>query len=370
MNILFLNWKDIHNPESGGAELIIYELGSRLVRDGHTVSWFARSFAGCKPQEDVDGIRIIRRGNKLSVYWEAFAYYRSLETKPDRVIDCINTLCWQTPLYVPADRRFAYVNQLAREVFYYELPPVIGHIGYAVEGLQYYTYRNTPFVCYSKSVKNDIQSLGIAPSHIRTFTLGIEHGKYRRGKKSKSPLFVFIGRLVRMKRADLCIDAMKLVHRTYPDARLVIIGSGPQEEALKHQIAASALSGVVTLITHASKLLERHTQGDKVSWMQKAWAVVMPSVKEGWGMVVTEAAACGTPAIVTSVTGLSDSVIDGKTGTILPASPTADELARAMIDYIEHPDKRTSHAKNAHARSKQFTWEQSYETFLNHIARK
>ena len=122
MNILILNWKDIYNPDVGGAEIILYELGKRLVRDGHTVTWFTRTYPKCKAEETIDGIRVVRRGNKYSVYIKAWQYYRALKRKPDRVLDCINTICWQTPLYVPYRNRYIYVNQLAKEVLFYELP--------------------------------------------------------------------------------------------------------------------------------------------------------------------------------------------------------------------------------------------------------
>ncbi len=156
MNILILNWKDIKNPDVGGAEIILYELAKRMVKDGHTVTWFCRAFSDGTSEEYIDGIRILRRGNRFTVYWEAYRYYQSLSVKPDKVIDCVNTICWQTPLYVPKEKRVAYVNQLAKEVLFYELPAVISHIAYFLEPLEFLPYRNTRFLCYSESVKKDI----------------------------------------------------------------------------------------------------------------------------------------------------------------------------------------------------------------------
>src|SRR5579883_455916 len=97
MDILILNWKDIKNPAKGGAEVIAFEFAKRLVRDGHSVTFFSRSFKNAKPDEILDGVRIIRRGNLLSVYLKAYLYYKNLKKKPDKVIDMVNTICWQTP---------------------------------------------------------------------------------------------------------------------------------------------------------------------------------------------------------------------------------------------------------------------------------
>src|SRR3989344_5018035 len=99
MNILILNWKDIKHPEVGGAEIIVYELAKRLVRHGHAVTWFCRSFRGAKPTEIIDGIRIIRRGTIVTMYLYAPMVYWQMEQKPDLVIDMSNTVYWQTPLW-------------------------------------------------------------------------------------------------------------------------------------------------------------------------------------------------------------------------------------------------------------------------------
>ena len=140
MKILILNWKDLKNPDVGGAEIITYELSKRLVKEGHQVTWFCRQFPGAKEKDELDGIKIVRRGNRYTAYLAAFFYYRSLKEKPDLVIDMINTICWQTPLYVKG-RKAGYLNQLAKEVFFYELPRPISWLAYLLEEWQFKTYK-------------------------------------------------------------------------------------------------------------------------------------------------------------------------------------------------------------------------------------
>lgn len=364
MDILILNWKDVKNPEVGGAEIIAFEFARRLVKEGNNVTFFSRTFSNCLKEEIIDGVKIVRRGNKFSVYIQAFLYYRSLVKKPQRVIDMINTICWQTPLYVDKKIRIAYVNQLAKEVLFYEFFWPLSLIAYLLERFEYFTYSNTKFVCYSKSTKDDLISFGVKEKNINTFSLGVDHDRYRKiGNKNKDPLFVFVARLVRNKRADLCIKSMKRIIEKYPKANLCILGNGPDEKRLQKLVNWEDLGKNVKFVNKNNFFIDKNVKDLKVNLMQKAWALLLPSVKEGWGMVVTEAAACGTPAIVSNVTGLRDSVINGKTGIILSNNPSEDELSQSMIGLIENSDLRNSLSAESSRYSQNFSWDKSYKDF-------
>lgn len=367
MNILILNWKDVKNPEVGGAEIIIYELARRWATKGHSVTWFARGFPQGKKEEYMDGIHIIRKGTLFTTYLYAFLYYQSLRIKPDVVLDVLNTILWQTPLYVPARSRFVYINQLAREVLYFELPPIIASIAYFLESFQFIPYKNTNAITYAPSTKKDIASVGIRPQKVQLFSLGVDHSRYRPGKKSKTPLFLCVSRLVRMKRTDLVIKAMKVVLKKYPNCKLAIVGYGYQRESLGTLRDNLGLKQNVIFIDEDILFFKKEVKDKKISLMQKSWALVFPSVKEGWGMTVTECAACATPAIVSNVTGLSDSVKHNKTGIILSKNPDPEEIANAMIRIIEDKTFREKVSKNARTFSKQFTWDDAAARVLSII---
>lgn len=364
MNILILNWKDIKHPQAGGAEVIAFELARRMVQKGNSVTFFCQSFKGAASNEEIDGICVIRKGNKFSVYLHSFFYYISLVVKPDKVIDMINTICWQTPLYVDRNRRIAYLNQLAKNVWFYELTLPKAILGYLFERLEYFTYKTTTFICYSESTKKDLTGLGIPSSHIRTFNIGIDHKRYFPIKnKSETPLFILVSRLVKMKRAILAVKAMNVVLQRYPDSKLLIIGNGPQEGELIGFVKKNRLSANVKFVTKNNFFFKKSIKDLKVKFMQEAWCLLMPSVKEGWGLVVTEAAACGTPAIVSNATGLRDSVINGKTGIVISKNPTPHELAEAMIFFIKDGNLRETLSKNAVIFAREFTWERSFKEF-------
>jgi glycosyltransferase involved in cell wall biosynthesis len=364
MHILLLNWKDIKNPEVGGAEVIAFQFARKLAEEGHQVTFFCRQFTDCLPQEIIDGVKIVRRGGKLSTYLHAFLYYRSLKKRPEVVIDMVNTICWQTPLYVPFANRFAYVNQLAKEVFFYELPKPLSTLCYLFERFEYLPYKKTRFICYSNSTRDDLVSFGIPKNNVQLFPLGLDHQRYvPSAHKSATPLFVFVARLVRMKRADICIQAMQEVVQKHPDARLAIVGDGPAKEDLRRMIAENGLEKNVTLVDKNNFFIDKKAGDPKVQLMQEAWCLLLPAVKEGWGMVVTEAAACGTPAIVSNVTGLRDSVVHNTSGLILSANPTPSEMATAMNTLIENQQLRQKLSTGAIEWSKNFDWETSYQTF-------
>lgn len=364
MNILILNWKDIKNPEVGGAELIAFEFAKKLVKDNHVVTFFSRDFPKALPEETIDGVHIIRKGNKFTVYLHAFFYYMSLRLKPDKVIDMINTIAWQTPLYIPRKKRIAYLNQLAKEVWFYEFRFPFSIMGYIFEKIQYLFYRNTKFLCYSASTRNDLSVYGIPKRNISLFPLGVDHSRYKpMGKKSSDPLFLFVARLVKMKRANLCIQAIKKVCMEYPNVKLAIIGNGPDEKQLMKLRKTLHVEKNVFFVNKDNFFVNSSKKDIKVKWMQKAWGLLLPSVKEGWGMVVTEAAACGTPAIVSDVSGLRDSVLRNKTGIIVSSHPLPGEIAEAMIRLIKEKKLFSQMGKESIRWSNHFDWDKSYKQF-------
>jgi glycosyltransferase involved in cell wall biosynthesis len=120
------------------------------------------------------------------------------------------------------------------------------------------------------------------------------------------------------------LRAFEIVQRTFPEARLALIGSGPEAERLREY--AARIEGV-DILGHVS-----HAERDEQ--VAKAHALVATSVREGWGLVVSEAAALGTAAIAYDVPGLRDS-ITATGGELVPAR--IDDLAAAMLRVARDP---------------------------------
>lgn len=146
------------------------------------------------------------------------------------------------------------------------------------------------------------------------------------------PTLLYAGRLIREKRIDLLVDAFAIAYRARPNLRLRIVGQGPEEVELARQIAVIGLGKALELAGFVSEeQLKR--------WMSEAIAVVQPSKREGYGMVVVEAAAHGVPAIV--VEGEDNAAVElveaGCNGIVSAANPEA--LAAAIEAIAEDPQK-------------------------------
>ncbi len=366
MRILIYNWKDIKNRLVGGAEIITFEYARRLVLAGHQVQWFSRTQPGLIPHEIIDGVEIIRQGNSLTVYLRGWWFYRKLAQKPDLVIDMLNTIAWQTPLYAKRQSKVVqYINQLAKEVWHYELPWYLAIIGRVLEPLQLLSYHRTAVVTYAASTKQDLINWGYQASKIKLFQLGLDHDRYQPGQKSADPLIIQVSRLVRMKRPDLTIRAFATLATEFPKAKLVIVGQGPFRQALIKLVEELKLTGQIELPEKDLYYFSHNPRDQKVALMQAAWFQVHPSVKEGWGMVITEAAACGTPTIGTAVTGQVDAIEDQVSGLLVSANPSVEELAAAMRRLLTDTLLRQHLSQGAIKRAATYSWDSSYQSFVS-----
>ncbi len=366
MDILVLNWKDIRHPEVGGAEIILFEIAKKLVKKGHRVSWFSRAFPTASSTETIDGISFTRRGNLLTMFLAAPLYYWSLPQKPTVIIDACNALFFQSPLWAwRTPLKIAYFNQIARSIFAFEYSRAFAFVGGVLERSQFVNYRTTPFMCYGDGIKKELLSLGIPDSRIHLFQLGVDHSRYRPGRKSETPLFVSINRLVLMKRTHLAVEAMASVRETHPEARLVIVGYGYERQRLESLRDSLGLQDSVSFLDEDILFLERSERDQKVRMMQRAWSLVFPSVKEGNPLTVVECASCGTPAIVADVSGLTEAVVHEKTGLILSSDPTPEEIGAAMVRLIDDHELRATMWKAALDAASTLSWEHSTRQFEN-----
>ena len=109
----------------------------------------------------------------------------------------------------------------------------------------------------------------------------------------------------------------------------------------------------------------RSATGDLVALYQRAWIVASASLAEGWGLTLTEAAACGTPAVATDIRGHRSSVVDGVTGVLSPL----DRLGDAMADVLLDDRRRDQLAQAALARARTLTWDAAALGILRCAAR-
>lgn len=357
LDLLIFNWRCWLNPEAGGAEVFTKENAERWVKAGHRVTLFTSAYPGSRRAEDSNGVEIVRAGGKYSVYREAKKHYRRASSKKryDVVIDEINTIPFFTPEFVKESRITALIHQLAREYWFYETPFPVNYFGYYfLEERWLKKYVDVHTLTVSESTRQDLLNLGFRKVSIVPEGLNFQPLK-ELGEKETNPTIVYSGRLKRAKRPDLLLKAFKSVKKAIPKATLWVIGDGYFRKELE--------SAVTEGIHFFGSLPSQRRR----SLIQKAWVLVNPSVREGFGLNILEANALGTPCIAYNVPGLRDSIVDGETG-VLVAGDGVGELAQETIRVLNDHENRKRLSLNALRHSHGFSWDDSAQEIIRILA--
>ncbi len=353
MNILILNWRDIKNPKSGGAEIVTLEHAKVWVKKGHNVTWLTSKFENSKKEEKIQGVNIMRRGSFLTVYLHAPVYYLFSKIQFDVVIDEIHGIPFFTPLFVKKPK-IAFIHEVADEIWDYMFPFPINKIGKFIEPIYFKLYKNVKFWTDADSTIEDLVAKGIKRKNCVAINCPINNRSIGKlPKKEKIPTFIFVSRVVKMKGIEEVIRSFFYILRELKDARLWVVGDGEKKyvEELKETMHSFSIPTKV-------KFFGRVVDNKKLELMKKAHLLLHASIKEGWGLVVIEAASQGTPSIVYNVAGLRDSVKNGKTGIVLEEN-NAKEMAREAINLTKDKRRYLNFQKNGISWSKSLTWEKA-----------
>lgn len=343
----------------GGAEVFTREVAKRWVEWGHQVTLFTSEFEGCKREEVVDGVRIVRAAGKYGVYRWARKLYRKRFSKEgfDVVVDEINTRPFFAPKFVNGDERVvALIHQLAREYWFYETRFPLNYVGYYfLEDRWLRNYVGVPTITVSESTKKDLEEIGFK----RVFV--VPEGLNFRPldevpEKEAHPVVVYVGRLKRAKRPDHAIRAFKIVKEKVPYAELWILGDGP----FKEDLANMADEGV--------RFFEGLGDVERRELLRRSWVLVNPSVREGWGLNVVEANALGVPVVAYDVAGLRDSVKNGETG-LLAVNDSVDDLASKIVAVLQDEGFRLRLSGSALEYANGFDWDDTTREFMRILER-
>lgn len=320
MRVLILNWKDLAHPAAGGAEVFTEQVARSLVARGHAVTLFAAAVEGRPDREVVQGVEVVRRGGRIGVYRAARRFWsQQPRGSYDVVVDEINTRPFLTPRWIRDTPIVALIHQLAREIWFYETPFPVSLFGrYLLEPWWMRAYRDVPSLTVSAS-----SAESLARHHrwrdITVVPEGSTLNPEPTVEKVQDPTVVFLGRLVAMKRPGDAIEAFRLLTGRFPSAQLWMIGDGPLAARLRQTASNSVL------------FLGRLGDQELLNRLAGAHVLVATSIREGWGLNVSEAAACGTPSIGYAVPGLVDS-LRASGGALV--DPTPEALGRALVDFF------------------------------------
>jgi glycosyltransferase involved in cell wall biosynthesis len=358
LRVLILNWRDLRHPKAGGAEVLTHEHARRLVARGHEVTLISGAAVGMPSDEVIDGVRVVRRGGAVTTRWHAVRWYREQRRggrRFDVVVEEINTLPYFAGRFASAPA-VLWMHQLAREVWWYEAPKLLAPIGYLLENVYLRLSRNCPALVLSDSTRRDLLALGFAPDRVVVVPPGIGSEPPPAAVTTEPGLLVYVGRLTPSKRVPDLIRMLALVRERGVDARLVVVGRGSAAERRRVLQLARSLE-----VADRFELTGYLAPDAKRALLARASLLVMASAREGWGLVVTEANALGTPAVVYDRPGLRDSTANERTGLLTQPTPAA--LADAVVRALTEPGLYERLSSGALAWSRQFTWARASAAF-------
>lgn len=363
MNILATNWLDLANPLAGGAELHLFEIFQRLAARGHRVRLVCSGWPGAASEATIGGIAVrrISTRNGFAVHARRAVRRALADERTDIVVEDINKL----PLFLANLTSLPFcviVPHLFGGTAFQEASWPAATIVWLGERPLARAYRRAGFHAISESTRDDLVARGVPAERIRVIHPGVDSRRLTPGppgSRGASPTFLYVGRLKRYKGVDVAIRALAIARRTRPDLRLDIAGSGDYRPALEALAARLELGSAVTF--HG-----RVSEDEKIRLLRAAWGNVFPSPKEGWGITVVEAGACGSPSLASDSPGLRDSVRHGETGFLSPHGD-AQVLAERMLELSASPALVERLGAAARRFAEAHTWDRCADATERHL---
>jgi len=353
LRILVLNWRDPRNPEAGGAEVHLHEILRRAAAAGHEIIQVSHAVPGLPDGEVLDGVTILRHGGRFTFNLGLERFCRGLGLSGFDLI--VEDLC-KLPFFSPrwSSKPVAVlVPHLFGTTAYREVPLPLALYVNALEAFIPSAYSRCSFVAISDSTKTDLVRRGIPAGRIEVVPCGIDSDLYSPlpSVEPEPGTILYIGRVKKYKGIQHLLEALRLLADRGVQARLQVVGSGdylPGLKSISRHLGLEDRVGFTGFVPLERKLRE----------LRMAWVAALPSEKEGWGLTVIEANACGTPVVASDSDGLRDSVRDGVTGLLVPhADPPA--LADALQRVLTDAGLRAGLSAGGLEWARTFTWERT-----------
>ncbi len=321
-----LAWRDLDDAEAGGSELHLSEITSRWVAAGLEVCIRTSEVPGEPTTVFRNGVEVVRRSGRYKVFLEAaLAETLKRHGRRDALVEVWNGMPFFTPLWARGPR-MAIQHHDHADMWPLVLSPGLAQLGSLLERrFAPPCYRSTPVVTLSASSRAGlIDGLGHRPDRVHIVEPGVHPRFSPAGRRNAEPLVVSVGRLTASKRVDVLIRAFSEARDRVSNLRLEIIGDGPELASLRALVEDRGLADVVVF-------RGRISDQELVETYRRARLVASASISEGWGMTLTEGAACGTPAVATDITGHRDAVDDGRSGFLAEKD---SDLSGLMVEAL------------------------------------
>ena len=371
ITILALSWRDIKAPKAGGAEVHAYEMLSRADKSKFRIYHFSPSCSGLPQSEVIGGVMYLRAGNVISVIFHAWRFYAVNRKNIDFVIDQCNTHRFFTPFWVKREKRIFYIHQLTKEIWDYSAKFPLSKIGKALEEWFLWLNRHDAVITVSESTRDELIERGYDKDRIKIIHNGVSFEPWKPEKwlsKEDKPTFIYAGRYSPYKGIDAAVEAIARLKTEFPDARLWIIGNKNQE-----YVEEKLLTICNKYNLRWKDAEDELADGDIISWgyvseerklelLSRSWALLFPSIREGWGIPVTEAGCVGTPSIVYDSPGIREAVDYGRAGFLCKKNSVlglCDEMRNVINNKTLYDDRQ----RRAYRYSAQFLWDRAGNDF-------
>jgi len=347
-------WRDLDDPEAGGSEVHAAHIAAAWAAAGIDVTMRTSSAAGHPRFTTRDGYRAVRKSGRYTVFPRtAVSGVLGRTGGGDGLVEIWNGMPFFSPLW---SRRptIVLLHHVHAEMWRMVLKPAaLARVGEVIEfKLAPPVYRRSHILTLSSSAKAEIvELLRIPADHIDVVPPGISPAFRPGGARSPHPLVLAVGRLVPVKRFHILVEALVALKDRHPSLEAVIVGEGYERPGLEAQVHAAGAEDWL-------RLPGRLDDADLLDLYRRAWVLASSSLREGWGMTITEAAACGTPAVVTDIAGHHDAVGPGHSG-LLVAPEGGKPMVDALDEVLRDDRLRARLGAGALEHAGRFTWEAS-----------
>ena len=355
VHVVFFNWRDTRNPEGGGSERYVEQMARGIVEHGGSATVFCAAHDRAPADEVVDGVRFVRRGTKMAVYLRGVEHLLLRRFgRVDLVVDVQNGLPFFTRLAtrVPV---VVLVHHVHREQWPVVYPGLTGRLGWWIERwLAPRLYRRSQYVAVSRATRDELVLLGVDRDRIAVVHNGTEPPPDVTSTRSPYPTVCVVGRLVPHKRVEHAIEAVASLRAEIPDLRLLVVGDGWWHDELVDAVKALDVVDAVTMTGHVSEQRKHELYAE-------SWVMALPSLKEGWGLVVGEAGMHGAPTVAyTSAGGTQESVAHGWSGLLVDDQAA---FTGALRDVLTDAELRRRLGTGARLVADGYTWRHSRGSF-------
>lgn len=361
-------WRDLDHPEAGGSELHAASIAERWSAAGIEVHVTASRADAAPRRAHRDGYTIERPAGRYGVFPAVGAgrlIRRFTGAAPagrpaaDGTVEVWNGMPFFSPIWAPQPR-VVFLHHVHDHMWDLVLPPRMAAAGRFLESrMAPPFYRRTPIVTLSESSRDAIiDLLRFDGDNVHVVEPGVDDSFRPGGSRHPRPLVAAVGRLVPYKRFHRLVESLVRLKTRHPDLEAVIAGEGQERAHLESLVRAGGAEDWISLPG-------RIGDDDLVDLYQRAWVLASPSAYEGWGLTISEAAACATPSVASPISGHSDAVADGITGFLAEPGEAMEHRISALLG---DPLLRRRMQRAARRRASLLTWDRTATAVLRILA--